>query len=223
MMVSIFDVLNEFYTIQDLRKMFQKRLFEMYDIIVGENDITEYNEENTYNKDDCIFTYRLGVYQVYVSLIDNNNEPLNNSNAWESVNSTIFTSTEFEALKTLMRNIIPYSIKWYKVNSENQAEVNGLKYIIGLFFSCYLANQNGALSSAGGNGGVVSSKSIDSLQVSYAIPDFTLKSSNLFLTRNPFGLEIMSLRDKLFIVPKILSKNKPTIIKPFKYNGYGIE
>ena len=197
--INVFEILNGYYTTDDFASMFQNSLYKNYGIIVETDDmLVLYDNTATYKTNDIVYVKVLGNYKVYVSLIDNNNEPLNNTTAWENTTNTIITKKELEALIALCIDIIPASLDNLWVDDDDTRSVNKLKYIIGLFMACYLGNKNGAF--ADGNGGkYVVSQSIDGLQASFRIPDYLLSQDNLFYANNPYGLELLSLYKKLFV------------------------
>ena len=71
---NIFDIIKYDYSPSDFQKMFQRTLYENYNIVLLDEDITKWDSTITYNTDDVVYVYKLGEYKIYVSLLDNNTE-----------------------------------------------------------------------------------------------------------------------------------------------------
>lgn len=217
--VNIYDIIKDYYTTDDFRIMFQRSLYKNYNIVLPvEDDFSKYDATKVYKKDDIVYTKRLGTYTTYFSLLDNNQEPLNNTNAWECTEDIIIDDTELQAMISMAMDLVPYSLYDLYVPADDTASINKLKYILGLFIACYLGNKNGVFGDGDGCKYVVS-QSIDGLHASYKVPDYLLSQDNLFYSGNPYGLELLSLYKKLF-VSKVLDIGRHMLVVPNFYIDY---
>lgn len=196
--MNIFDLLNNenLYSFEDYKKMFSHSLYKTLNVILA-NDIQQYNQDKIYDANVIVYQNRYTIYDLYKSLIKYNDEPLQNEEAWQLLECTLITEDEFDTYRALLKTIIPDSAKRQPVKENDISGIKMLKYIIGLFISCYIANKNNVFSTGQG-GKIVASQSIDGLSASYRTPDYLLEPSNLFYNSNPYGLEILSLVDKFF-------------------------
>lgn len=187
------------YTIENFIQAFQRPLYQQYNLIMLDGEVSLWSDTETYSKNDIVYTFQLGQYKMYLSLIDNNHEPLNNNEAWQETENIYVDKNDLEVAKSLLIDIIPANLGDIFVCQGDEAGTKKLKYIIGLFMACYIANKNGGALEAGVGGGIANYKSIDGLTASYTIPDYALREDNLFYINNPFGLELLSLTNKLLV------------------------
>ena len=218
---NIFDIIKNCYYPSDFQKMFQNSLYKNYNIVLLGEDITKWDSTKAYNTDDVVYVYKLGEYKIYVSLIDNNTEPLNNDGAWKDTDNTFIDKTELEALISLINDILPGSLLNLYTDNDNTPGINKLKYIIGLFLACYIANKNNDDGNWNSGGKIATYQSIDGLTASYTIPSYALDVNNLFYTSNPYGMELLSLYKKLFVSKYADTRENLYIVENFRQDPSG--
>ena len=217
-MINYKSILPEF-TMEDYKNMFSQSLFKSYGIIIS--DVEEHDETKTYKLDDIVsITTMMSIKKIYRSLKDDNNEPLNNDDAWEEMDCIVVDSTMFNMLKSFLLNIVPNSFKLVKVKEDDEAGILKIKYILGLFLSCLILQTTLVNSKSNPTySGRVKYLQIDGITTSYAIPNYLLDEKNMFYANNPYGMQLLSLKHLLFT-------STPLMIQDFyeaTYNTFGFK
>lgn len=148
-----------------------------------------YNEEMTYKKDSIVYDKVSDVF--YKSLIDNNTQPLDDSESWKVY--TDVTKEEYVADEDI--GFAELEAR----EGKNEEILTDLSYMyLVAFYLCY--DLDLATSEASGQVGfVATSKKVGSVSETYMVPQWVEQDPYLsFFARNGFGLKFLSLiRPKL--------------------------
>lgn len=151
-----------------------------------------YVATKTYFKDDIVYSEN----NFYQSLIDNNTNPLTDTESWKVVkgdeNEYILDE---DIQKAIDQSKLKFPISLFDENERDVPQLFLIAFYLVLDFKCSSSGVSGNSASMG----FVSSKSVGSVSESYSLPSWAQNDPNYSIySSNPYGLKYLS-----YLMPKI--------------------
>ena len=147
-----------------------------------------YNENLTYWKEDIV--YNEADFSFYKSLIDNNTQPLSDTQSWAKIKGNRFDYiTDEDIIKAMTQAIQIGNDRFGETCSE---KINIYLHLVAFYLVMDIKNSSTGINSS--FSGTVQSKHVGDVSESYAIPQWVNNNPMYSIfTQNGYGLKYLSL------------------------------
>lgn len=162
-----------------------------------------YQEGKTYFEGDIVYVEP----DFYKSLIDNNTQPVTDTEAWAVTKGDIYNYvTDSDIERAMSQAIINANPRF---GSDDTERINIYLHLIAFYLVMDLRNASGGVS--GMFGGYVSSKSVGDVSVSYSFPSWLMNSPLYGIySQNGYGMKYLSLILPYLAVTILFSPGRST-------------
>lgn len=147
-----------------------------------------YNVDSVYWKGDEV--YNVANDTFYESLKDNNTDPLTTTTSWKVVKDSIdFYVTDNDITKAMSQAKINANPRF---GSNDDEKITIYLHLVAFYLVLDAKNANAGINAS--YTGIMASKSVDGVSVSYSIPQFLMNNPMYSIyAQNGFGLKYLSL------------------------------
>lgn len=163
-----------------------------------------YNEDKTYWKDDLVY------YEdnFYLSLIDDNTNPLIDTTSWQKVKGNKYDYiTDDDINKAMTQAILIGNDRFGETCSE---KINIYLHLVAFYLVLDIKNSSAGVNSS--YTGMVQSKHVGDVSESYAIPQWVQDNPMYSIfTQNGYGLKYLSLIAPYLAITVMFSSGRTTL------------
>lgn len=163
-----------------------------------------WNKDTVYFKEDLVFYEN----NFYTSLIDKNTAvPKDNETSWKITKGDIYNYvTNDDILRAMSQALVNSN---YRFGSNDEQRINIYLHLIAFYLVMDLQNSSSGVNSR--YSGMIASKSVDGVSVSYNFPSWLINSPiySLF-SQNGFGMKYLSLIVPYLSITVLFSRGRST-------------
>ena len=165
-----------------------------------------YEEGKTYWKDDVVYFTDENFYK---SLIDDNTQPPTDTEAWTKIKGDIYSYVTDADIERAMSQA--YLNKNPRFGSTDEERINIYLHLIAFYLVMDIQNASGGVNSS--YSGLVASKSVDSVSISYNFPQWLVNNPVYSIySQNGYGMKYLSLILPYMSVTVMFSCGRSTVV-----------
>lgn len=163
-----------------------------------------YEEGKTYWKDDVVYVEP----DFYKSLIDNNTQPVTDADSWTKTKGDIYSYVTDADIERAMSQA--YLNRNPRFGGDDEERINIYLHLIAFYLVMDIQNASGGVNSS--YSGLVASKSVDGVSVSYNFPQWMVNNPIYSLySQNGYGMKYLSLILPYMSVTVMFSCGRSTV------------
>lgn len=179
-----------------------------------------FEEGKTYWKDDIVYSLSLspsshetGWYgeltgDFYQSLIDDNTQPVTDTEAWKKVKGDIYNYVTDADIERAMSQA--YLNRNSKFGIDDKTRIDIYLHLIAFYLVMDIQNAAGGVNSS--YAGLVASKSVDGVSVSYNFPQWMINNPIYSIySQNGYGMKYLSLILPYMSITVLFSRGRSTV------------